>query len=56
METVSDFIATVIVVLAYLVVLEVGVYAVCWAFGIAFDAKYAVVGVWAIGLMIKTIF
>lgn len=55
METLSDFIATVIVVLAYLVVLEVGVYAVCWSFDIAFDAKYAV-GVWAIGLMIKTIF
>lgn len=55
MNTLTDFIATVIVGLAYFVVLEVGVYAVCWAFGIAFDAKYAV-GVWAIGLMIKTIF
>lgn len=55
MNTLTDFIATVIVALALLVLFEVGVYAVCWAFGIAFDAKYAV-GVWAIGLMIKTIF
>lgn len=55
MEDLSEYIAVTLVFLARLAIYEMCIFAVCWAFGVGFDAKYAV-GIMAIEIMVKTIF